>query len=64
MHHVDPLYGLEGGGHDTSGLSLWIMKDPITDEERVINLGGKNTTKFGVGDRICHPYAWRLWLES
>jgi hypothetical protein len=50
-HHVDPPCGLEGGGHGVSGLYLWIREDPITDEERVINLGGK-TAKFGVVDGI------------
>jgi hypothetical protein len=34
-----------------SGLNLWIREDLITDEERVINLGGK-TAKFGVVDDI------------
>jgi hypothetical protein len=34
-----------------SGPNLWIREDLITDEERVINLGGK-TAKFGVVDGI------------
>jgi N-methylhydantoinase B/oxoprolinase/acetone carboxylase alpha subunit len=51
-NHVDPSYVLEGGGDGTSGLNLWIKKDSITDEERVINLGGKNTAKFGAGVRM------------
>ena len=30
---------------------MWIREDLITDEERMINLGGK-TAKFGAVDRI------------
>jgi N-methylhydantoinase B/oxoprolinase/acetone carboxylase alpha subunit len=51
MHHVDLPCGLKGGGHDSSGLNLWVIKDLITDEERVINLGGK-TAKFDALDGI------------
>ena len=45
-------HGLEGGGDGAAGLNLWIRKDQSTGEERVINLGGKNTAPFGSGDRI------------
>lgn len=45
-------YGLEGGGDGAAGLNLWIKKDPNTNLERVINLGGKNTAHFRAGDRI------------
>jgi 5-oxoprolinase (ATP-hydrolysing) len=45
-------FGLEGGGDGAPGLNLWIKKDPTTGEERVVNLGGKNTACFGAGDRI------------
>ena len=45
-------HGLKGGGEGAVGLNLWIKKDRITGEERVINLGGKNTAQFGAGDRI------------
>ncbi|BFZ63712.1 hypothetical protein YB2330_004844 [Saitoella coloradoensis] len=45
-------YGLEGGGDGAAGLNLWVRKDEETGEERVINLGGKNTANFGAGDRI------------
>jgi 5-oxoprolinase (ATP-hydrolysing) len=51
-HHIEPPYILESGGDGTSSLNLWIRKDPITEEERVINLGGKSTAKFGAGDRM------------
>lgn len=44
--HVDTPCGREGCGHGASGLNLWVRKNLITDEERVINLGGK-TAKFG-----------------
>ena len=57
-------YGLEGGSDAKSGLNLWVKQRreadgdlvPANDEgvvpPRIINLGGKNTTKFGAGDRI------------
>ena len=51
-HHVGPPYVLESSGDGTSGLNMWIRKDFITDEDRVINLGGKNAAKFGAGDRM------------
>jgi N-methylhydantoinase B/oxoprolinase/acetone carboxylase alpha subunit len=51
-HHVGPPYVLESSGDGTSGPNMWIRKDSITDEDRVINLGGKNAAKFGAGDRM------------
>lgn len=57
-------YGLLGGEPAKNGLNLWIKQrreedgDLVTPDEkgvmppRVINLGGKATAKFGLGDRI------------
>lgn len=57
-------YGLQGGQDAKNGLNLWIkqrreedgdMKEPNDQgvvPPRVINLGGKATARFGVGDRI------------
>ncbi|PWN52420.1 Hydantoinase B/oxoprolinase [Violaceomyces palustris] len=53
-------YGLEGGLDAQGGLNLWIKQRRERDGDlkqgddspRVINLGGKNTTKMGRGDRI------------
>ncbi|CAG8687616.1 18459_t:CDS:2 [Racocetra fulgida] len=50
-------YGLRGGKDGAKGLNLWIRKDKIKGKDRVLNLGGKNSFKVGVGDRvvICTP---------
>ncbi|KAI2609226.1 hydantoinase B/oxoprolinase [Hypoxylon sp. NC1633] len=40
-------YGLNGGEDGKRGRNLWIKKNG-----RIINLGGKNTAKVDVGDRI------------
>ncbi|WFD45090.1 5-oxoprolinase (ATP-hydrolyzing) [Malassezia psittaci] len=57
-------YGLQGGENAKSGLNLWIKQRRESDGDlvpadkngvvppRVINLGGKATTRFGAGDRI------------
>ena len=57
-------YGLQGGEDAQSGLNLWVKQRREADGDlvpanehgvvppRVINLGGKATTKFGAGDRI------------
>ncbi|KAB8217128.1 Hydantoinase B/oxoprolinase-domain-containing protein [Aspergillus novoparasiticus] len=45
-------YGLEGGEDAQSGLNLWISKDEETGEERVVNIGGKNTVSMKTHDRI------------
>ena len=41
-------YGMNGGDNGEKGLNLWIRKD----EGLKLNLGGKNTAKMSVGDRI------------
>ncbi|KAL1859520.1 hypothetical protein VTK73DRAFT_7577 [Phialemonium thermophilum] len=48
VHHP---YGLHGGEDGALGLNLFIKKLP-TGEDRVINLGGKNSIQARVGDRI------------
>ncbi|CAG8659549.1 10949_t:CDS:2, partial [Cetraspora pellucida] len=50
-------YGLRGGKDGAKGLNLWIRKGQIKEKDRVLNLGGKNSIKVGVGDRvvICTP---------
>ncbi|KAE8413960.1 Hydantoinase B/oxoprolinase-domain-containing protein [Aspergillus pseudocaelatus] len=45
-------YGLEGGEDAQSGLNLWISKDEETGEERVVNIGGKNTVSMKTHDRV------------
>ncbi|PWZ02971.1 Hydantoinase B/oxoprolinase [Testicularia cyperi] len=57
-------YGLEGGENAQKGINLWIKQRRAADGDlrdgeqegqaapRVINLGGKNTTAMGRGDRI------------
>jgi 5-oxoprolinase (ATP-hydrolysing) len=52
-------YGLEGGEDGENGRNLWIRKLPRTDsegnkviEDRIINLGGKNTVNMRPGERI------------
>lgn len=45
-------YGMRGGGQGQEGLNLWLTKDEETDEQRSVNLGGKNTVKMKRGDRI------------
>ncbi|CAG8585581.1 17192_t:CDS:10 [Acaulospora morrowiae] len=51
-------YGLNGGKDGSRGLNLWIRKNNGSDHgKRILNLGGKNTFKVGIGDRviICTP---------
>lgn len=58
-------YGLEGGEDASCGINYWVRKlkkggrgeDKDEEEERWINLGGKNTAAMGVGERIvvCTP---------
>ncbi|KAE8158656.1 Hydantoinase B/oxoprolinase-domain-containing protein [Aspergillus tamarii] len=45
-------YGLEGGEDAQSGLNLWVSKDEETGEERVVNIGGKNTVSMKTHDRV------------
>ncbi|WFD34221.1 5-oxoprolinase (ATP-hydrolyzing) [Malassezia cuniculi] len=53
-------YGLAGGENGKRGLNLWIKQrraedgdlSPQDSRPRVINLGGKATTRMGAGDRI------------
>ncbi|KAB8254108.1 Hydantoinase B/oxoprolinase-domain-containing protein [Aspergillus pseudonomiae] len=45
-------YGLEGGEDAQSGLNLWISKDEETGEERVVNIGGKNTVSMKTHNRV------------
>ncbi|PKI82739.1 5-oxoprolinase (ATP-hydrolyzing) [Malassezia vespertilionis] len=57
-------YGLKGGANAKRGANLWVKQRREEDGDmalpnehglvppRVINLGGKNTAKFGAGDRI------------
>lgn len=52
-------YGLAGGENGQRGLNLWIKQRREADGDesedklpRVINLGGKATTRMGAGDRI------------
>ncbi|WVN85371.1 uncharacterized protein L203_100516 [Cryptococcus depauperatus CBS 7841] len=46
-------YGLEGGSHGAPGLNLWIKQprdEASRGKARTINVGGKGTMQFGVGD--------------
>lgn len=52
-------YGLEGGEDAETGHNLWVRKIPKRDkegnkfvEDRIINLGGKNSIKMQPGERI------------
>ncbi|KAE8154898.1 Hydantoinase B/oxoprolinase-domain-containing protein [Aspergillus avenaceus] len=45
-------YGLEGGGDAQPGLNLWISRDAETGDERVVNIGGKNTVSVRTHDRV------------
>lgn len=47
-------YGLEGGEDAQSGLNLWVrkVKSGKDEQERFINLGGKNTAAMQKGERI------------
>ncbi|RAO71227.1 uncharacterized protein BHQ10_007239 [Talaromyces amestolkiae] len=52
-------YGLEGGEDAQTGHNLWVRKIPKKDkdgnkvmEDRIINLGGKNSIKMQPGERI------------
>ncbi|CAG8553030.1 1256_t:CDS:10 [Ambispora leptoticha] len=49
-------YGLKGGKDGACGLNIWIRKGENGDE-RVLNLGGKNSVEVNPGDRIiiCTP---------
>ncbi|KAJ5349197.1 hypothetical protein N7541_006924 [Penicillium brevicompactum] len=49
---VHQPYGLEGGQNAQSGLNLWVTRDDETGEERIINIGGKNTVEMKTHDRI------------
>ncbi|KAJ4371203.1 hypothetical protein N0V83_004419 [Neocucurbitaria cava] len=44
-------YGMEGGGHGSSGVNLIVRKDE-EGRESIVNLGAKSTTKLGKGDRV------------
>lgn len=43
-------YGLKGGEDGLPGLNLWIRH--VGDRVQTLNLSGKNTARFGKGDRI------------
>lgn len=52
-------YGLQGGEDAQCGLNLWVRQLPKKSndgkeimEERIINLGGKNSTRMQPGERI------------
>ncbi|KAJ5591763.1 uncharacterized protein N7459_002132 [Penicillium hispanicum] len=48
-------YGLEGGEHAQCGQNLWVRRVQTSSgdwEERLINLGGKNTAQMQAGERI------------
>ena len=45
-------YGMEGGGEGECGVNLWVTKDPVSGEERRVNLGGKNTVQVRKNDRV------------
>lgn len=45
-------YGLEGGEYAQPGLNLWVTKDQETGEERIVNIGGKNTVSVKTHDRV------------
>jgi 5-oxoprolinase (ATP-hydrolysing) len=52
-------YGLQGGEDAQCGLNLWVRQLPKKNadgkevmEERIINLGGKNSTRMQPGERI------------
>ncbi|KAF7595213.1 hypothetical protein BBP40_006958 [Aspergillus hancockii] len=45
-------YGLEGGENAETGLNLWVARDQETGEERVVNIGGKNTVSVKTHDRV------------
>ncbi|KAA8649533.1 hypothetical protein EYZ11_004861 [Aspergillus tanneri] len=45
-------YGLEGGEDAQSGLNLWVSRDRETGQERVVNIGGKNTVSVQTHDRV------------
>ncbi|KAJ5919009.1 hypothetical protein N7466_009952 [Penicillium verhagenii] len=52
---VHPPYGLEGGENGICGQNLWIRLVQRPDgewEERLINLGGKNSVQMQPGERI------------
>lgn len=44
--------GFAGGENGSLGVNLWIRRDDETNEQRVVNLGGKATAAFSAGDRI------------
>ncbi|KAB8070655.1 Hydantoinase B/oxoprolinase-domain-containing protein [Aspergillus leporis] len=45
-------YGLEGGENAETGLNLWVSKDLETGDERVVNIGGKNTVSVKTHHRV------------
>ncbi|KAK7429162.1 hypothetical protein QQZ08_004377 [Neonectria magnoliae] len=45
-------YGMEGGGDGKSGINLVIVDDVMTGKKKMVNLGGKATTKLLPGE--CH----------
>ncbi|KAL4908148.1 hypothetical protein BDW74DRAFT_188372 [Aspergillus multicolor] len=49
---VTAPYGLEGGGEGARGQNIWVRKDPVTGASRMVSLGPRKTSMFGVGDRI------------
>ncbi|KAL4776363.1 Hydantoinase B/oxoprolinase-domain-containing protein [Aspergillus nidulans var. acristatus] len=49
---VTAPYGLEGGNDGERGQNIWVRKDPVTGATRMVSLGPRKTSMFGVGDRI------------
>jgi 5-oxoprolinase (ATP-hydrolysing) len=45
-------YGMEGGEPGVSGLNLWLTKDSWTQQDRVVNMGGKGSVPMNTGDRV------------
>ncbi|KAI8638943.1 Hydantoinase B/oxoprolinase-domain-containing protein [Parasitella parasitica] len=48
-------YGLAGGHNGEKGINIWVRHEKSSQEEevtRILNMTGKNSAKFGRGDRI------------
>lgn len=46
-------YGLQGGQDGECGVNIWVRRDETKEgEEKIINLGGKNTAPMKPGERI------------
>lgn len=49
---VHQPYGMAGGGPGATGLNLWLCKDPVTGQDRKVNIGGKGSIAVKTGDRV------------